>query len=173
MALDGASWLVLAHSAGSAEFYWAIGAELLVLGWTVALLLAPRWQTSEVGGWRFRLWGLAAALVAAGVTLAGKMLEVWPGNPLFPSGHTAWAVVIAVFLVGRDWRWLPWVIPPLALLAVALVLARYHIVVDIAGGLIVGLAVGFGGLWLFRRGHGTAAAPAAHPARRPERQGAR
>ncbi|CAN5477209.1 hypothetical protein BH20ACT19_BH20ACT19_02770 [soil metagenome] len=32
---------------------------------------------------------------------------------------------IAVFVVGRDRRWLPWVVALLALLAVALVLANY------------------------------------------------
>jgi len=165
MALDGAVWLVIAHSAGSAEFYWAIGAELLVLLWTALLLLAPRWGTSEVGGWRFRLWGLGAALAAAGLTLAGKALEVWPGNPLFPSGHTAWAVTIAVFVAGRDRRWLPWVVPLLALTAVALVLARYHIVADIAGGLAVGLVVGSAGFaWLSRSQSGRGAAAERQPA---------
>jgi len=156
MPLGGATWLVIGHRAGSAEFYWAIGSELLLLLWTVLLLLAPRWGTSEVSGWRFRLWGLGAALVAAGVTLAGKTLEVWPDHPLFPSGHTAWAVTIAVFVVGRDRRWLPWVVPLLGLLAVALVLANYHVPADIAGGLAVGLAVGYGGFaWLSRSGSGS------------------
>lgn len=127
-------------------------------------MLAPRWGASELGGWRFRLWGLGAALLAAGVTLVGKTLEVWPGNPLFPSGHTAWAVAIAVFLVGRDRRWLPWVAALLALLAVALVLASYHVSEDVAGGLVVGLAVGCGGLALLRRtGSGGGAAQVEHP----------
>ena len=165
MPLEDTTWLVIAHRAGSAEYYWAIAAELLILVWTALLLLAPIWEPSEVGGWRFRLWGFAAALVAAGITLAGKALEVWPGNPLFPSGHTAWAVTIAVFLVGRDRRWLPWVTPLLALLAVALVLANYHVLADIAGGLAVGLAVGCGGwAWLSRSGSGRGTAGARRPA---------
>jgi len=91
----------------------------------VLLLAAPGWGASELCGRRFRLWGLGAALVAAAVTLAGKTVEVWPDNPGFPSVPTAWAVTIAVFVVGRDRRWLPWVVPLLALLAVALVLANY------------------------------------------------
>lgn len=151
MSLDVPTWLVIAHSAGSSEFYWAIGAELLILVWTALLVLAPFWGESKIGGARFRLWGLGAALLAAGITLAGKALEVLPGNPLFPSGHTAWAVTIAVFLVGRDRRWLPWVLPLLALLAAALVLARYHIPVDIAGGVAVGLAVACGAFALLSR----------------------
>jgi len=122
------------------------------------LLAAPRWGASELCGRRFRLWGLGAALVAAAVTLAGKTVEVWPDNPLFPSGHTAWAVTIAVFVVGRDRRWLPWVVALLALLAIALVLANYHIPADIVGGLAVGLAVGGGAFaWLSRSGPGSAA----------------
>ncbi len=144
MPVESATWLVVAHRPGSAEFYWAIGAESQLLLWTVLLLLAPLWGTSGIGAWRFRLWGLGAALVAAGVTLAGKTMGIWPGHPLCPSGHTAWAVTIAVFLVGRDRRWLPCVVPLLALLAIALVLARYHVPADIAGGLAVGLAIGGG-----------------------------
>lgn len=144
-------WLMIAHRVGSAEFYWAIGAELLLLLWTALLLAAPRWDAAKLGGgWGFRLWGLGAALAAAGITWAGKTLEVWPGNPLFPSGHTAWAVTIAVFLVARDRRWLAWVVPLLALIAVALVLANYHVPVDIVGGLAVGLAAGCGGVALLK-----------------------
>lgn len=162
--LGGATWLVIAHRAGSGEFYWAIGAELLILTWTALLVLAPRRGTSAVSGGRFRLWGLGAAVAAALITLAGKALEVWPGNPLFPSGHTAWAVTIAVFLVGRDRRSLPWALPLLGLLAVALVLANYHVVTDIAGGLAVGLAVGYGGFgWMSRSASGRGAARAPGP----------
>lgn len=157
--LNGASWLVIAHRVGSGEFYWGITADLLVLLLTALLLMAPLWGASELGRRRFRLWGLGAAITATGVTLAGKIAEVWPGHPLFPSGHTAWAVTIAIFVVGRDRRWLPWVLPLLALLAVALVLSHYHIPADLAGGLAVGLAAGYGGFALMSRsgsGHGAA-----------------
>lgn len=135
---------MFAHVVGSPEFYWAIVAELSLLVWTALLLVAPHLSGSHDDRRRFRVVAFAAALLAALVTLAGKLLEVWPGNPLFPSGHTAYAVTIAVFLVARDRRWLKLVLPLLALLAVALVLARYHIVADVAGGTAVGLAVGIG-----------------------------
>lgn len=133
---------VLAHQVGSPEFYWAIVAELFLPLWAVLLWLAPRWSGSDIGRWRFRAVGLGAALLASLITLAGKTLEVWPGNPLFPSGHTAYAVTIAVFLVGLERRWLPWVVALLLLLGVALVLSFFHILVDIVGGTVVGLAVG-------------------------------
>lgn len=132
---------MLAHQVGSPEFYWAIAATLLLPLWTAALLLAPRWGTSPIRARWFRVAGLATALLASLVTLVGKTLEVWPGNPLFPSGHTAYVVAIAVFLVGRDRRWLRWVVPFMALMAVSLVLSFFHIPVDIAGGTLVGLAV--------------------------------
>lgn len=144
--LAGAA-LVLAHQMGSAEFYWAIAAELSLLLWTGLLLAAPRWRRSDMRGWRFRLVGFAAAVLASLLTLAGKTLEVWPDHPLFPSGHTAYAVTIAVFLVGWDRRWLRWVIPLLGLLGLSLVLSFFHIPADIAGGTVVGLIVGVG---LFR-----------------------
>jgi len=142
----------LAHTAGTAEWYWAIAADSLLVVWVALLVVAPRWGTSPRGGWRFRLWGLGAALVAAAVTWAGKTLEVWPDNPLFPSGHTAFGVTIAVFLAGRDRRWMPWVVTLVALTAVALVLANYHVPVDVAGGLIVGIAVGAGAFVAMARG---------------------
>ncbi len=53
----------------------------------------------------------------------------------------AYAVAIAVFLVGRDRRRLRWVVPLLGLTAISLVLASFHVPVDLAGGAIVGLAV--------------------------------
>ncbi len=104
---------------------------------------APGSPLGEVADPRpaFRIVGFATAVAASLVTLAGKSVEIWPGNPLFPSGHTAYVVAIAVFLVGRDRRWLRWVTPLLALTAVSLVLSVFHTPVDIAGGAIVGLAV--------------------------------
>lgn len=135
---------VLAHVVGSPAFYWAIAAELSIVLWTALLLLAPRRGESSIRPRTFRLVGFGAAVLASLLTLAGKTLEVWPGHPLFPSGHTAYAVTIAVFLASRDRRWLPWVVPLVAFTAVALVLGDYHDVVDIVGGLAVGLAVGIG-----------------------------
>ncbi len=132
---------VLAHQVGTGAFYWAIGAQLALVLWTAALLLAPRWDASAISARRFRLVGLAVALAASLVTLCGKSLEVWAGNPLFPSGHTAYAVAIAVFLVGRDRRRLRWVVPLLGLTAISLVLSLFHVPVDLAGGAIAGLAV--------------------------------
>ena len=131
---------MLAHAVGSPEFYWAVVAELSLLAFTVLLLLAPRW------GWGrdvpyFRLVVFGAALLASLVTLIGKLLEVWPGHPLFPSGHTAYALTVAAFLVARDRRWLRVVGPLAGLLLIALVLAHYHPPVDIAGGAAVALAV--------------------------------
>ena len=132
---------VLAHQVGTGAFYWAIAAQLLLVVWTAALLLAPRWNRSPISARRFRLVGLAVALAASLVTLGAKSLEVWAGNPLFPSGHTAYAVAIAVFLVGCDRRRLRWVVPLLALSAISLVLSVFHVPVDVVGGATVGLAV--------------------------------
>ncbi len=141
----------IAHQPGTAEFYWAIVSDASIVVWATLLLLAPRRAQGKPDPRRVRLVGFVAALVAALVVLAAKTIEVWPGHPLFPSGHTAFAVTIAVFLVARDLRWLALVVPLLALLAVALVLARYHIVADIGGGLVVGLFVGGAGVAALHR----------------------
>ena len=141
--------LVGAHAVGSPEFYWAIVAESSILLFTVLLFLAPRW-TARPDLPRFRLAAFGAALLASLLTLIGKLLEVWPGHPLFPSGHTAYAVTIAIFLVALDRRWLRVVVALLALLVVALVLALYHVPVDIVGGAGVGAAVAASG-WRARR----------------------
>lgn len=50
---------VLAHVVGSAEFYWAIVADLSLVVWTALLLAAPG---RGEGRWRFRLVGFGAAL---------------------------------------------------------------------------------------------------------------
>ncbi len=142
--------LVGAHAVGSPEFYWAIVAESSILLFTVLLLLAPRW-TARPDLPRFRLVAFAAALLASLVTLIGKLLEVWPGHPLFPSGHTAYGVSVAISLVTLDRRWTRVVVPLLALLLVALVLAVYHVPVDIVGGAGVGMAI-TATVWLGRRG---------------------
>ena len=133
--------MVVAHAAGSEEFYWAVVAELSLVAWTALLFLPPRRVGRRIDGWRFRLTALGAAVLASLITLAGKRVEVWPGNPLFPSGHTAYVVTIAVFLVACDRRWLKAVIPLGCLLVVALVRANYHVPWDIAGGAAVGGAV--------------------------------
>ena len=133
--------VVVAHVAGTPEFYWAILAELSIVLWTVLLFVAPRWSRPRGHRRRFRVVGLGAALLASLITLIGKLVEVWPGNPLFPSGHTAYAVTIATLLVALDVRWLRVVVPLLVLSAIALVLSHYHIAFDIAGGAAVGLMV--------------------------------
>lgn len=140
--MPGLPPVVVGHTFGSPEFYWAVVAELSLLVWTALLFPAARGSGAIVGGWRFRLAALGAGLSSSLVALAGKTLEVWPGNPLFPSGHTAYVVAIAVLLVGRDRRWLPVVVTLWAVMAVALLLANYHVGEDIAGGVAVGAAVG-------------------------------
>ena len=141
--------MVVAHVVGSPEFYWALIAEGLLLLWTVLLLLAPRWSRRATSP-RFRTIVLGAALLASLVTLIGKLLEVWPGNPLFPSGHTAYAVTIALFLVAVDRRWLYVVVPLVGIIVVALILARYHVAVDIAGGVAVAVVVFAVVRWIWR-----------------------
>ncbi len=49
--------------------------------------------------------------------------------------------MIALFLVASDPRWVRVVVPLLAVLVLALVLAHYHVVVDILGGAVVAVAV--------------------------------
>lgn len=142
--------MVVGHVVGTPEFYWAVVAEISLLVWTVLLFVAPRRR--RIDRWRFRLAGFGAAVLASLITLAGKMIEVWPGNPLFPSGHTAYVVTIAVLLVLRDRRWLIAVVPLAGLMAVALVESDYHVTEDIAGGAAVGAVAGATVFtWLDRR----------------------
>lgn len=142
--------MVVAHVVGSPEFYWAVVAELSLVVWTVLLLVAV--GRRQIDRWQSALAAFGAAVFASLITLAGKTIEVWPGNPLFPSGHTAYVMTIAVFLVLRDRRWLKVVIPLACLMAVALVQADYHVPEDIAGGAAVGGVVGASAFtWLDRR----------------------
>lgn len=162
--------IVLAHEFGTAEWTWAVTAELLVLVWAGLLLLAPRWGGGRAPGSWFRLIGLGAALLASGLAWVGKTVEVWPGHPLFPSGHTAWAATIAVLLVARDRRWVPWVLVLLALVVAALLLANYHEPLEILGGAGVGLLTGLGGVALLQ--HTSQPAAATRVRRSPTRDAA-
>ena len=149
--------MVLAHAVGSPEFYWAIVGELSLVLWTVLIFLARPDRGRQIDRRRFRITALCAAVLASLLTLAGKTAEIWPGNPLFPSGHTAYVVAIGVLLVACDRRWLKAVIALALLMAVALVAANYHVPADIAGGAVVGGAVGASLFWLLQRSSGAGA----------------
>lgn len=131
----------LAHAVGTAEFYWAFVAEGAILLATLLLVLAPRWARGRPPPPRFRLVAFGAALLASLITLIGKLLEVWPGHPLFPSGHTAYVLTIALFLVVLSRRWWPVALALVGVTAVALVVANYHPIEDIAGGAVVAAVV--------------------------------
>jgi len=110
---------------------------LLALLWVVALVASHR----RPG---ILLWVLASAAgLAMAVMLAeyGKHHHVWPHHPSFPSGHETFGTSVATSLVWRDPRWLPVALLAAATLAWALVAARYHTGVDVAGAAVLGPVV--------------------------------
>jgi membrane-associated phospholipid phosphatase len=116
-----------------------LAACLLVTPLTAAA--AGRQESPRAGA----AWVVRCGLGVAAATLlakAGKRYEVWGGHPLFPSGHTAFAVTAAVCLVARDRRWAIVAVPSAALIMWGLVRAGYHDVPDVLGGAALGLAVG-------------------------------
>ncbi|MDX1935143.1 MAG: phosphatase PAP2 family protein [Capsulimonadales bacterium] len=97
---------------------------------------------------RFRItaafWGRSLLGLGVAVALAelGKATEVWPGHPLFPSGHTTFAMSAATCIVlqrGKGWLWL--LVPIVGLMGVCLVYGQWHTPDEVAGGLVVGSVV--------------------------------
>ena len=85
-------------------------------------------------------WGRSALGLGLAVAVAegGKHFQVWPGHAGFPSGHETYGLCVATNLVVWDRRWLALSLPLTMLLAVALVAARFHRPVDIAGAVLAG-----------------------------------
>lgn len=89
-------------------------------------------QTIPLDGW------ISPAIREAVVYLEGVKFDA------FPSGHTA----IAVAVLGLAWRMdqglVRWLAPTVAALIVSTVYTRYHYVMDVLAGILLGLA----GVWL-------------------------
>lgn len=106
---------------------------------SVLLLLAapfvPPRQTTALEYWVRCILGVGLAVVLAE---SGKRWEVWPGHPSFPSGHETFCLAAMTCLAVRDLRWLVLGLPLSLVMAWALVTARFHTPIDVAGALLTG-----------------------------------
>ena len=89
----------------------------------------------------WRLWGRSLLCIGGAVGLAelGKTMQVWPGHPNFPSGHTALAASAATVIVlhrGRAWLWIT--TPLVLLMGAALIYGHWHTPDEVAGALLLG-----------------------------------
>ena len=102
------------------------------------LLVAPFVTPRRVPAWEY--WGRCVLSIGLAVILAesGKRWEIWPGNPTFPSGHETFCLAAMTCLAVRDARWFCLGLPLASLMAWALVAARFHTPVDVAGALLTG-----------------------------------
>jgi membrane-associated phospholipid phosphatase len=102
------------------------------------LLAAPFATRRRTGIGEF--WGRCVLGVGVAVLLAesGKRWEVWHGHPSFPSGHETFCLAAMTCLAVRDPRWLGVGLPLSLLMAWALVAARFHTPIDVAGALLTG-----------------------------------
>ena len=106
---------------------------------TVLLILSAPFVTPRGAG-RWEYWGRCILGVGLAVILAesGKRWEVWPGHPSFPSGHETFCLAAVTSLAVRDRRWLRAGLPLAVVMAWALVAARFHTPIDVAGALLTG-----------------------------------
>ncbi len=104
---------------------------------TVLLLGAPYYTPRRTAPWEFWLRSGLGIGLAVAIAESGKLYQVWPGHPSFPSGHQSFALAAAVSLAARDIRWL-WLCVPVALLmSWALVASDFHTPVDVAGAWLI------------------------------------
>ena len=106
---------------------------------SVLLLLAAPFVTprraTALEYWVRCILGVGLAVILAE---SGKRWEVWPGHPTFPSGHETFCLAAMTCLALRDPRWLALGLPLSLVMAWALVAARFHTPVDVAGALLTG-----------------------------------
>jgi len=110
---------------------------------SVLLLLAAPFVTPRPGsGWDScrDFWGRCFLGIGLSVILAesGKRWEVWPGHPSFPSGHETFCLAAMTCLAVRDPRWLALGLPLSLVMAWALIAARFHTPIEVAGALLTG-----------------------------------
>jgi len=106
---------------------------------SVLLLLAAPFVTprraTALEYWVRCILGVGLAVILAE---SGKRWEVWPGHPTFPSGHETFCLAAMTCLALRDPRWLVLGLPLSLVMAWALVAARFHTPIDVAGALLTG-----------------------------------
>lgn len=120
------------------ETAWTVAADI-ALAILVALAVT---QPNAARPWRDRLRGslprFMVALVAVGLAVTGKAVEVWPGHPEFPSGHMSFIAALGTTLL-LDARRVAAPLLGLWLLAGAgLVGAGFHTVAEVLGGFMLG-----------------------------------
>ncbi len=113
-----------------------LSALLLLAAPFVTLRSSRAWELSRA--WEY--WGRCVLGVGLAVVLAesGKRGEVWPGHPGFPSGHETFCLAAMTCLAVRDPRWLGLGLLLSLVMAWALIAARFHTPLDIAGALLTG-----------------------------------
>lgn len=84
---------------------------------------------------------LLTLFIAELLAQLGKLFEVWPERPGFPSGHTTWATVLMLCLALRDRRWLIVGVPTVVLMCWSLIYSDAHYPRDVLGGLILSVVV--------------------------------
>ena len=102
------------------------------------LLAAPFASPRPSPVWEY--WGRCVLGVGLAVALAesGKRWEVWHGHPGFPSGHETFCLAAMTCLAARDPRSLVLGLPLSLIMAWALIAARFHTPIDVAGALLTG-----------------------------------
>lgn len=112
----------------------AINAVFVAL-WLATVIYA--WRRGRAGLGRFVLASILGVIVSYLVVHSFRWLKLWAVYPEFPSGHETFGASIGTSLALINVKWLVVVLPLLAILGIALVRARYHVPIDIAGALVV------------------------------------
>jgi membrane-associated phospholipid phosphatase len=85
---------------------------------------------------RYVASSLIAGLLTVNVVDVIRNAHVLPGYPGLPSGHEAFVATVGTSLVVADRRWLVFALVLCVVMAVSLVLARFHVWIDPVGSLV-------------------------------------
>lgn len=87
--------------------------------------------------WLFLAACVIGVCVAVGLAELGKDFLLYPDHGGFPSGHETFAVATLTCLVWLDRRWLVFAVPAAIVMGVSLVMARFHMPIDVVGAAVL------------------------------------
>ncbi|MGO8671448.1 MAG: phosphatase PAP2 family protein [Capsulimonadaceae bacterium] len=79
----------------------------------------------------------ASISISVAIAELSKYYVILPHHPGFPSGHASWCISTCCCLMYRERRWAWVLIPVIVAMCFCLVIARWHVPIDIFGAALI------------------------------------